>query len=171
MNWKLADIMVLYWAESAVIGFWNVIKLAMVGKWLALLVIPFFVGHFGGFMAGHFLLIYYLFVRGISAGGPEPGVWNALFDLFAPLQSALLGLFISHGVSFFSNFVGRREYIGTELKQQMIEPYKRIMVMHITLIVGGFLTLILRTLQPALLLLIILKTAVDLRAHLREHDV
>jgi Family of unknown function (DUF6498) len=53
----------------------------------------------------------------------------------------------------------------------MIEPYKRIMVMHITLIVGGFLTLILRTLQPALLLLIILKTGVDLRAHLREHDV
>jgi Family of unknown function (DUF6498) len=171
LNWKLADIMVLYWAESAVIGFWNVIKLAMVGKWLAPLVIPFFVGHFGGFMAGHFLLIYYLFVRDIDAGGPEAGVWNALFDLFAPLQSALLGFFISHGVSFFSNFVGRREYIGTELKQQMIEPYKRIMVMHMTLIVGGFLTLILRTLQPALLLLIILKTAVDLRAHLREHDV
>jgi hypothetical protein len=29
----------------------------------------------------------------------------------------------------------------------------------------------LRTLQPALLLLIILKTGVDLRAHLREHHV
>jgi hypothetical protein len=25
--------MVLFWAESAVIGFWNVIKLAVVGKW------------------------------------------------------------------------------------------------------------------------------------------
>jgi uncharacterized protein DUF6498 len=142
----------------------------MVGKWLALLVIPVFVGHFGGFMAAHFLFIYYFFVRDIGARGPEPSVWNALFDLFAPLQSALLWLFISHGVSFFSNFLGRREYIGTKLKQQMIEPYKRIMVMHITLIVGGFLTLILGTLQPALLLLIILKSGADLRAHLREHD-
>ena len=90
LNWKLADIMVLYWAESAVIGFWNVIKLAMVGKWLALLVIPFFVGHFGGFMAGHFLPIYYLFVRDIGAEGPEPGVWNALFRSLcsSPIGSA-----------------------------------------------------------------------------------
>jgi Family of unknown function (DUF6498) len=170
LDWKLSDIMVLYWAESAVIGFWNVIKLAIVGKWLALFVAPFFVGHFGGFMAGHFLFIYYFFVRGIDAGGPEPGVWNALVDVFVPLQSALVGLFVSHGVSFFNNFLGRREYVGIKTKEQMHEPYKRIMIMHITLLIGGFLALLLQTPQPALLLLIILKTGADLRAHLREHN-
>jgi hypothetical protein len=168
-DWNLADVMVLYWAESAVIGFWNVIKLAIVGKWMALLIIPFFVGHFGGFMAGHFLFIYYFFVREIGATGAEPGVWNALVDLFVPLRSALLSLCISHGISFFSNFLGRREYLETGLKRQMTVPYKRIMIMHVTLLVGGFLTLLLRTPQPALLLLIILKTGADLHAHLREH--
>ena len=169
LGWKLGDLMVLYWAESAVIGLWNSVKLAVVGKWAAFFVVPFFVGHFGGFMAGHFMFIYYLFVRHPGAAGPEPGVWQALFDLFTPLQSAIFSLFISHGISFFTNFIGRREYLGTKLKQQMAEPYKRIIVMHLAVIAGGFLTLALRTPEAALLLLIALKTGADLRAHLREH--
>jgi len=169
LGWKLGDVMVLFWAESAVIGFWNVIKLAVVGKWAALFAAPFFVGHFGGFMAGHFLFIYYLFVRGINAAGPEPGVWAALLDLFVPLWPALAALFISHGVSFFTNYLGRREYLGTDLKTQMGEPYKRIIVIHLTIIIGGFLTMLLRTPTAALLLLIALKTATDLYAHRKEH--
>jgi hypothetical protein len=168
-GWKLGDLMVLYWAESAVIGFWNSVKLAVVGKWAAFFVVPFFVGHFGGFMAGHFMFIYYLFVRDPGAAGPEPGVWQALIDLFTPLQSSIFSLFISHGVSFFTNFIGRSEYLGTKVKQQMTEPYKRIVVMHVTVIAGGFLTLVLRTPEAALLLLIVLKTGADLHAHLREH--
>jgi hypothetical protein len=52
----------------------------------------------------------------------------------------------------------------------MAEPYTRIVVMHLTVMAGGFLTLVLRTPQAALLLLIVLKTAADLRAHLREHS-
>lgn len=168
-SWKLGDLMVLYWAESAIIGLWNAVKLAVVGKWAAVLVVPFFVGHFGGFMAGHFMFIYYLFVRGPSAAAPEPGVWQAMFELFTPIQSSIFWLFVSHGVSFFSNFIGRREYLGTQLKQQMAEPYKRIVVMHLAVLIGGFLTLVLRTPQGALLLLVLLKTAADLRAHLREH--
>ncbi|MGH7887492.1 MAG: DUF6498-containing protein [Candidatus Binatia bacterium] len=168
-GWKLGNLMVLYWAESAVIGLWNSVKLAVVGKWAAFFVVPFFVGHFGGFMAGHFMFVYYLFVRDPGAAGPEPGVWQALFELFTPLQSSIFSLFVSHGVSFFTNFIGRREYLGAKLKQQMAEPYKRIVVMHVTVIAGGFLTLALRTPEAALLLLIMLKTGADLRAHLREH--
>lgn len=169
LGWNLSEVMILFWAESAVIGFWNVIKLAIVGKWLALLAAPFFVGHFGGFMAGHFLFIYYLFVRGINAAGPEPGVSAALSDLFVPLWPALAALFVSHGVSFFTNYLGRREYLGMDLKTQMSEPYKRIIVMHITLIIGGFLTMLLQSPEAVLLLLIALKTSADVRAHRKEH--
>lgn len=169
LGWHLGEVMVLFWAESAVIGFWNVIKLGIVGKWAALLAAPFFVGHFGGFMAGHFLFIYYFFVRGIEAAGPEPGVSAALLDLFIPLWPALTALFISHGVSFFTNYLGQREYLDMDLKTQMSEPYKRIIVMHITIIIGGFLTMLLRTPEAALLLLIALKTAADLSAHRKEH--
>jgi hypothetical protein len=51
----------------------------------------------------------------------------------------------------------------------MSEPYKRIIVMHLTIIFGGWLIMLLRSPVPALILLIALKTIVDLRAHRREH--
>ena len=34
-GWDLAAVMVLFWAESAVIGFYTLLKMAVVGKWLA----------------------------------------------------------------------------------------------------------------------------------------
>jgi hypothetical protein len=51
----------------------------------------------------------------------------------------------------------------------MMAPYRRIIVMHLTIIFGGWLVLLLETPAPALALLVALKTVVDLRAHRREH--
>jgi hypothetical protein len=169
LGWNLGEVMVLFWAENAVIGFYNVLKLAVVAKWAALFAGPFFAGHYGGFMAGHFLFVYYLFVRGWETTGPETGAQAALTDLFVPLWPALLALLVSHGVSFYTNFLGRKEYVGRKVQEQMAEPYKRIIVMHVTIIFGGWMILLLRSPVPALILLIALKTAVDLRAHRREH--
>ena len=53
-GWKLHEVIVLFWAESAVIGFYTLLKMAVVGKWLAIFAGVFFAGHFGGFMAIHF---------------------------------------------------------------------------------------------------------------------
>ncbi|MBI4526655.1 MAG: hypothetical protein HY695_22885 [Deltaproteobacteria bacterium] len=167
-GWSLGEVMVLFWAESAVIGFWNVAKIAIVGKWAAVFAAPFFIGHFGGFMAVHFLFIYSLFIRGLNAAGPEPTLRTALVNLALPLWPAFTALFISHGVSFFTNYLGRHEYLGMNLKTQMGEPYKRIIVMHMTIIGGGFLTMTLRTPTAAVALLIFLKTAADLHAHRKE---
>ena len=169
MNWNLSDVMVLYWAESAVIGFWSVVKLAIIEKWTALFSAPLVIAGFGAFMSMHFSFIYYFFVRGIDAAGPEPFVWDALLDLFIPLRPALASLFISHGVSFFTNYLGRREYLEMDRKRQMSDLYKHIFVMHLTVIIGGFATMLLRAPEAALLLLIAMKTAVDLRAHRRQH--
>ena len=51
----------------------------------------------------------------------------------------------------------------------MTAPYKRIFVMHLTIIFGGWLVMLLKTPVQALVLLIALKTYVDFRAHVREH--
>jgi hypothetical protein len=167
-DWSLADVMVLYWAESAVIGVFNLAKIAVVGRWAALLAGPFFAGHFGGFMAVHFLFIYTLFVRGAEGGGADGDLAGAI-ELFVRLWPALLALFISHGFSFFHNFLGRREYRGRSVNQQMTEPYGRIVFMHLVLIFGGGLTLILGGPMLVLLAVIILKILFDVKAHLREH--
>ncbi|MBI3053556.1 MAG: hypothetical protein HYY77_05850, partial [Betaproteobacteria bacterium] len=168
-QWKLGDVMVLFWSESAIIGFYAALKMAVAGKWAALFAVPFFVGHFGGFMAVHFMFVYGLFLDGFTGGGPEPGVQAALTGLFMPLWPALAALFASHGVSFAVNFLGQREYAGATVQNLMAAPYKRIIVMHLTIIFGGALAMLLKTPAPALALLILLKIAADLRAHTREH--
>jgi hypothetical protein len=168
-GWDLANVMILFWAESAVIGFYTVLKIIVVGKFMALIEAPFFLGHFGGFMAMHFLLIYVFFVRGLDAAGPEPGSWDALRGIFGPLRTGLAALFISHGVSFFSNFVGRREHAVATVPALMTAPYSRVFVMQFTLIFGGWIVLLLKNPVPPLALLVLLKTALDFTAHRREH--
>ena len=82
---------------------------------------------------------------------------------------AAISLFLSHGVSFVTNFLGRREYLAVSPSEQMREPYSRVMVLHATILAGGFLIAILGTPVAALGLLVVLKTAIDVRAHLKEH--
>ena len=169
MGWRLSDVMVLYWAESAIIGFYNVCKIAVIGRWMALLAGPFFIGHFGAFMAVHFLFIYTLFVQGAhnSDGG---GDLTRVAALFMSLWPALLALFLSHGVSFFTNFLGRKEYLSRTVQTQMSEPYSRIIFMHLVLIFGGGLSLVLGEPAPVILGVIVLKLIFDVRGHIRERS-
>ncbi len=169
LGWRLSDVMVLYWAESAIIGFWNICKMAVIGRWLAIFSGLFFIAHFGAFMAVHFLFIYGLFVEGLQH---VPAGSDDLADvarLFYDLWPALAALFVSHGLSFFSNFLGRQEYRGRELGKQMHEPYSRIVFMHLVLILGGGLSLALGDATPVLIIVILLKIVVDIRSHLRQH--
>ena len=51
----------------------------------------------------------------------------------------------------------------------MTAPYRRIIVMQVAIIFGGFAAMLLNTPMPALLLLVALKIAADLYAHRSEH--
>jgi hypothetical protein len=170
-EWTLQEVIVLFWAESAIIGFYTLLKIAVVAKWWAPFPGLFFLGHFGGFMALHFLFIYMLFVRGVDVHAPAPGAIEALGSLFTPLWPALLGLFLSHGVSFALNFLARREYAGTKVQYLMMAPYGRIVVMQLTLIFGGWVVMLMKNTMPALVLLVVFKVIADLRAHYGEHSV
>ena len=59
--------------------------------------------------------------------------------IFVPIWTSIAALFISHGVSFFTNFIGEREYEGATVSGLMAAPYHRVMVMHLTLIFGGWI--------------------------------
>ena len=169
LNWGLGNVMVLFWAESAVIGFYTLIKMGVVGKLGVLFAGPFFVGHFGGFMVVHFLFIYEMFLTTGLKPSQEPPALQTLATLFLPLWPALLALLVSHGVSFVIHFVQGREYQRQSVSGLMTSPYRRIIVMHLTIIFGGFAAMLLHTALPALLLLIALKLGADIHAHLREH--
>jgi hypothetical protein len=164
LGWDLGNIMVLFWAESGIIGFYHMLKLAVTWRWLTLLLGPIFIGHFGAFMAVHFLFIYGIFIQGLSGNDPGDSLPEVL-QFLVNLWPALLALTVSHGVSFLTNFLGhiatRRQNIGDE----MSAPYRRIAIMHLTIILGGGLSMVLGEPLPGLLLLILLKTGMDLRAH------
>lgn len=170
LGWKLSDVMVLYWAESAVIGFFNICKIIIIGRWAALFAAPFFAGHFGGFMAVHFMFIYTIFIEQFQAGGESSGDLAEVALLFTSLWPALAALFISHAFSFYANFLGRREYQLKTVKDQMSEPYGRIMFMHLVLIIGGGVTMVLGSPAPVLLAMIALKVFFDVKAHLKQHS-
>ena len=92
-------------------------------------------------------------------------------NLFVTLWPALAALFISHGVSFVTNFIGNKEYHYKTVREQMTAPYSRISLMHVTLIVGGFITMILRDPMPVLLIFMVAKIIIDVRSHMKEHNV
>jgi hypothetical protein len=169
LGWKLSDVMVLYWAESAVIGFFNICKMIRIGRAAAVFPSLFFLGHFGGFMAIHFLFIYTLFVEGPAGMNAAGGDLVEVARLFIGLWPALLALFISHAYSFYSNFLGRGEYRSRTVRNQMSEPYTRIVFMQLVLILGGGLSMALGQAGPVLLGAIVLKIILDVRAHIKEH--
>lgn len=79
-------------------------------------------------------------------------------------------LFISHGASFLFNYIGRGEYLTTSAVRQMAAPYSRVIVLHVTIILGVFAIAFLGAPIGALLILVGLKTALDLGLHLRERS-
>jgi len=99
LGWNLSDVMVLYWAESAVIGIFNLFKIIVIGRWMALLVGPFFLGHFSAFMAIHFLFIYTIFVKGGQGMGASGGDLADVAQLFVNLCFMQLVLILGGGIS------------------------------------------------------------------------
>ena len=190
-GWDAFYIVLLYWSENLAIGFYNVLKLICVkvshplGHLPKLFFIPFFTVHYGGFMAVHGIFVMMMFQKG---SGIHVGrqTWpcffvflqmllNVLRQIYSTvplnMKLALLALFVSHGVSFVYNYLLKGEYAKTKPDKLMGQPYGRIVVMHIAILGGGFLTMSLGSPLGLLLVLVVLKTVLDVKLHLREHKL
>lgn len=178
LGWSMFPILMLYWMENVVIGFFNVLRMAWcTGKGnvkpasAKLFLIPFFCLHYGLFCAAHGFTVYALF-GGKSFADPDVMSSAPFGQTMARyhLGWALLGLVVSHGVSFVDNYLlhgeRRRAYFGLLLFQ----PYMRVVVLHLALLLGACAGLLIGSPQYALVLLVLMKIILDLRAHLAERD-
>ena len=190
-HWDVSYIVLLYWIENLVAAFYNILKLAFlkidssaekVGK---LFLIPFFCIHYGGFCAVHgFFLIHFFKIGARSAPFENSTEWwgplifiQLLYSVFARIWAsrppemiwAVIGLFISHGVSFVENYILGQEYKTGSLKNLMHQPYKRIIVMHIAILAGGIFVMQLDSPMPLLIALVLLKIFFDLHLHKKSH--
>lgn len=184
LKWDLFTLMVAYWMETGVIGFYTALRMMIVGRLAALFMVPFFIIHFGGFMAGHFLFLWTMFAAGPIRDAPDPFEMARRILIDSGLWIALLAMFISHGVSFVLNFLlprlrgsvspweaktGKVQSEREELGAIMGTPYGRVVVMHLTILFGAALVQLFDTKAAAFILLIVLKTAVDMAAHVRKN--
>jgi hypothetical protein len=219
-GWSLITILVLYWLENGIVGFWNVPKIALAqgpmiprlsempetargvvasAALARLQLIPraglsvFFLVHYGIFWLAHGIFVFALpSISGMASGTldrnaacdspifPEPGeipigdAGSCAPGAFGEIAwgSVLIGaaaLFLSHGASFLLNYIGNGEYLRTSAPRQMGSAYGRVVVLHLTILIGGFVVALLGAPIGALIVLVVLKAAFDLGLHRREH--
>jgi hypothetical protein len=245
-GWSLLTILVLFWLENGIVGFWNIPRILLArgsivrtlpdmseqaafdatgnavaaaelqARWRraqaalaasgtagdqaasnpiagALLgtgglgrgVMAFwFLIHYGIFWLAHGFFVFALpsfvgfgarrcFDEGLPAGLPPdfgPVCASPFGDVvWSNVAIAAVALFVSHGASFFLNYIGKREYLTTSAMRQMFAPYGRVVILHLTIIFGAFAIAIIGAPIGALVVLVVLKTAFDLGLHLREH--
>ena len=140
-----------------------------------LFLVPFFAIHYFMFCAGHGVFVFSLFPDDAGYFAESNGIdlfgslWRAVEIFSTPLALAATVLALSHVVSFLVNYIGGREYQRLDVRNLMTMPYGRIVVLHITIIFGGFVTLALGEPIWVIVILVLVKTGVDLTMHLKEH--
>lgn len=152
-------------------------NLALVQLISRIFFIGFFLIHYGIFWTVHGVFVQTLFSewsafgsRGNVPMGASPfGMFSSLSAVIGARWGIIGAMIVSHGSSFVQNYIGRGEYTIATPAKLMSEPYGRVVVLHVTILVGSILVASLGEPFYGLLLLIGLKTAVDLWAHLREH--
>ena len=197
-DWNVATILVLYWAESVVIGILNVLRMiccqsdnilqglplpggqslpkevstAMTQGMprvsvnsIKFFLVPFFTVHYGGFCFGHLSLLLVF-----SSDGLAPlGIASSTLDPWEPsFLIAVAAIFLSHLLSFFTNYIGNDEYKRASLFVLMFRPYGRIITMQIAIIFGAAFVMFFGSPLPMLLILIAAKIVIDLRLHGKE---
>jgi hypothetical protein len=170
-GWSLSAIMVLYWSENVVIGIFNVLKMSLAqgevkGSSMRFnnktvtaahrsALTLFFIAHFGIFTLVHGIFVFAFFGNGLPA-----------FSLLLP---AFLFLFLSHGISLGVNFLWKGERLRVAFTDLFVQPYKRVVIMHLTIILGAYASTALDLPEASLFVLIGLKVVVDLFSHSWEH--
>lgn len=188
LGWNVWTILIVYWLENGIVGVVNVLKMLKAegvpsegsatvlvngrpaGSMVKAGLIPFFILHYGMFWVGHgiFVLVMPVFGWiGQVSGGPGPDM-TVGFDI-GTIVVAVVALAISHAASYRFNFVGKGEYRRVSPAAQMFAPYGRLVILHITVILGGMAVSLLGTPTAALAILVVLKIVLDLGFHLAEH--
>ena len=181
LGWDLHSLLVVYWLESGVVGAASVAKICRaageddpaelpsirfddrsVASFVGLSnrrIAGFFVSHYGVFWLVHgvFVLLFFVVLPGVEPGSPSV------------VGTASVGLVAYHAVSYRTNYVGEREYERNGPVTLMFEPYRRVFVLHATVVLGALAVVAVGAPAGALAVMVLVKTVLDLRGHWKEH--
>lgn len=169
-GWSAGILILLYWIETIVIGLFHALKLLVTGLaqgrsglYVSVFLTPFFIVHYGLFCLGHgvFALLYLTVER---AGGWTAGGFETLAADTPAFLLAQDGFVISLGVMValqaidFGRWLLARGWRGADGRALMVEPYGRIITLHVTLLATAFVMAALGSPKLGAVLLAIFKT-------------
>lgn len=170
LNWSLAEIFILYLIENLIVIFFCGFKiiftksqnypnqsfLIFIFQKIGIILALFIAGlTLNGF--------YYLFLNSFFFK-------NRVFELISFVS--VLGIFVSHGISFLVNYLGKKEYLTTNDEDLISIFLKRAAPLYFTILFGGFL--IVNTDSGtnlfSIMFFILFKIVTDLISHIKEHE-
>lgn len=180
-GWDAFVLLCLYCLETGVIGFWTILRVATMSRdqgsatrrsiASTLALSGFFTVHAGLFMTVHMLFIFVLF-----AGPWEGKIHDArdfirLVVIGMGLWLPLLALFVGQGAIFINDAVNR--FVFARVQQTQVDTgevmgnfYKRIVILHLALMGGAFISQMIGRTAP-LIVLVLLKTALEIRFQMK----
>lgn len=185
LNWNSLEVLFLYWSETAIIGFYTVLKIFLAQKklkhqenqkkeiwiWPALDLLRFRMslaelGKMGKLFIT-FAFIYYLslflffhFFLLIFLSKELMPMLN-IIEILRSVAITICLLFISHGISFLVNYLSKKEYQRSEPSKFIYAPFYRVFPMHVAIILGFYFNI-------PVLVLIITKVFFDLYGYSEE---
>jgi hypothetical protein len=174
-GWDVFVLLCLYWLETAVIGFWTILRVAALsqapgkatGRGIAgaLALSGFFTVHAGIFMTVHMAFLYILFAGAWAGRIHDAGDFIRLMVIGSGLWIPLLALFAGQGALFVNDAVNRfafgRALPDTDAAGIVGGFYKRIVLMHVAILGGAFIVQAIGNIAP-LIVLVLLKTALEI---------
>jgi hypothetical protein len=174
LHYDFAIVIWSYWFESIIIGMYAVASMLFTGLRGKMPLISYIAG--AGFFIVHYGLFHFVYMMFLAFMPITALEWGQIPFV---ILTGMLFLF-SHGASFFEHAVKSNE--KTKLSSSweedigpiFVKPYKRIVPMHITIIASGFVMALISgelASQILLIVLMVLKTGVDLGSHRIKHDL
>ena len=167
-GWQSFDLIFLYWLENLIIGVFTLLRMLVrpyvhgVELVMPLFFAPFFTLHYGMFCLGHGSFVFSLFGGGRF---DSHGFYDALYNIWPVLQQnhllwAAICLLLLQLFDWIRD--SRQHGFGFDnVRTLMVAPYRRIVILHITILASGFALGALEEPVLGLLILVILKTGFD----------
>lgn len=168
-GWQSFDLIFLYWLENLIIGAFMIFRIVArryshpIEAAFPLLLAPFFTFHYGMFCYVHGQFVISLFGKGLGAGLDGMQIPQIIIPLIETrhLLWPVVALFAFQLLDWIRDS-SERGFGSDSIKELTTAPYRRIVILHITIIASGFALGALNEPLAGLLLLIIFKTGMDI---------
>ena len=176
-GWNLLAVMLAFWLDNVAIGIFaagRILFARVDGKTASghstavtrAYVAASFALQYGFVGLVHGLLVIGLFgLVGEKLAGeavPELDVYVSAVLRQPEILIAAIAALLTRGIDFVTGYLRPRAYERADIGKEQSAPYRRVILLHVVVVLGGGIALALRSPVVALVMLVLLKTAGDL---------